>query len=324
MSTNDKPNKYAAKYTVESWLREEYVSKNRSMEGIADELNVPITVISEHIHKFGIDEKPYTDKEWLRERYRFGGKNAVEIAAETDVTKDVIRKWINKFDLQRAYQDKEWLRKQYIEHGKSTNEIASIAGCSSGRISEYLNKFNIETRDPGKQTPLPDDVVEKLEDEEWVRNQYVEKQKSTTEIGDELGISREPVRKALHEHGIEIQPSIAEKVYDVLDEDVKSKLTDEQWMYTEYVENHRSIPDIADELDVGNTTVHEHLSQHDIETRTTAETLLGPEAYEKLEDEEWLHDQYVVQDKTMDEIADELDVSRDPVFQRIHRYGFDT
>jgi transposase len=97
----------------------------------------------------------------------------------------------------KKYYDKSWLREQYQDNGLTCQEIAERCGCSKMTISKWLARHDIDTRSRGDLTDR------RLNDPEWLREQYHEKGLSTLDIADECGCSSETVRNRLHRHGID-------------------------------------------------------------------------------------------------------------------------
>lgn len=100
----------------------------------------------------------------------------------------------------------------------------------------------------------------------------------------------------------------------------KEKLTDKYWLYNEYVIKTRSINDLSRELLVPIAIVRKYLVEFGFEIRKTTkgvkcreETVIAMvKGHEKLHperlyyDKEWLEDQYVVQNKSMNQICREF------------------
>lgn len=214
-------------------------------------------------------------------------------------------------DSQR-YQDKEWLHKQYVENQQTLSDIADICGVSSMTISRWLSKHGIETRDGGNQ--LPKDVREKLENEEWLHEQYVENQRPVRDIANELGTSRDPIEDRLKKYNIEIRVNGIPKKSS-------NKLENEEWLRKQYVEKKRSICDIADELGTTTTPIRNKFEQYGIESRSRSDTQLPDEATDRLEDEEWLRNQYIEKQRSTRNIANELNISRITVRRWLIRYS---
>jgi DNA-binding CsgD family transcriptional regulator len=151
------------------------------------------------------------------------------------------------------YKREEWLREQYVEQGKNTYEIADMTDCSKSTVRRFLIKHDIETRTGGPS------VSDKVKREEWLREQYVEREKTTHEIADMIDCGHSTVSNYLNKHNIETRtggPSQSDKVKR------------EEWLREKYVEQGKSTLEIADMADCSDSTVHSHLDKHGIETRS--------------------------------------------------------
>jgi uncharacterized protein YjcR len=158
------------------------------------------------------------------------------------------------------YRDEEWLRGKYVEDGWSTYDIAEECGCARTTVCKWLNRHGIKTRGR-KQTP-----DERLADEEWLREQYVEKERPQANIAEECASSLSTVSKWLNRHGIKTRGR---------KQTPDERLADEEWLREQYVEKEWPQADIAEECGCSSSTVRNWLNRHGIETRDAAFT--GPE-----------------------------------------------
>ena len=94
------------------------------------------------------------------------------------------------------YQHEEWLYQQYAILGKTLQEIADDCGVREKTIWRWVQKFDIDTRSGGPR-PGP------WKDEDWLRSQYIARQKSIRQIADEQDCDEKTIRNWLAEHGID-------------------------------------------------------------------------------------------------------------------------
>jgi len=99
---------------------------------------------------------------------------------------------------------------------------------------------------------------------EVLRNLYWDEGLSVSDIADKFCVSYATVYRHMEKHGIERRTANQDKEGDWKNEEVLRKL---------YVKNGLSIPEVADELGCGKTTVHRWLKKHGIERRRS-----GPES----------------------------------------------
>jgi transposase len=163
----------------------------------------------------------YRDAEWLREHYIGQGMRAVDVAEKCNCSGSTVRRWLKKHGIKvrkrggsdqqrrerdvpdRRLLDVEWLREQYIKQKQDAAEIAEKCGCAGSTVRSYLHRHNIQTRAPNApEYRLPDTRVA---DAEWLREQYVEQERSGHEIAGECDCSWTVVYTWLNKHGIEVR-----------------------------------------------------------------------------------------------------------------------
>lgn len=94
------------------------------------------------------------------------------------------------------YQHEEWLYQQYALLGKTLQEIAEDCGVQKKMIWRWVQRFDFDTRSGGPR-PGP------WKDEDWLRNQYIDQQKSIYQIADDQDCDEKTIRNWLAEHDIE-------------------------------------------------------------------------------------------------------------------------
>lgn len=161
----------------------------------------------------------------------------------------------------KPYTDEEWLREKYLEDELTQSEIAELCDVSQGTISHHIKRSGIDTRTGGKWvgSETPD---EPYTDSEWLREQYIEKRKSTTEIAESQGITGTTVRRWLREFDIPRRDNSEAQIQEV------KKFHDEEWLREKYVDERRSMRDIADECGVTPSGVKKWIDNFDIAARS--------------------------------------------------------
>lgn len=154
------------------------------------------------------------------------------------------------------YRNKVWLTDQYVKQKKSMGQIAEEFGFGSTTIETWLKKHNISRRKA--QDRLRE--IKKL-NKEWLTEQYINNKKSTYEIGKELGISWITINRYLDKFEIP-KRTISENVR--LEDDRLTK----EWLTEQYIDNKRSMEDIAIELGAGKTTIKRYLIKFEIQIKT--------------------------------------------------------
>jgi Transposase. len=122
------------------------------------------------------------------------------------VSVSTIYNYIHKNDLEvlptgrkgGKYRDAEWLNKKYNEQGYTTNEIADMCDVSEATISQHLIRNNINTREPGTTH-----TTQKFNNEDWLRQKYIEEEMSLAEIADKFEVHYSTILDRMNQFGIE-------------------------------------------------------------------------------------------------------------------------
>ena len=69
--------------------------------------------------------------------------------------------------------DEDWLREKYIEEDMTAKEITERIGCAHGTVRDYLYQYDIRKRD---------EIPNQLSSRRWMREQYLNQEKSDSEI----------------------------------------------------------------------------------------------------------------------------------------------
>jgi hypothetical protein len=109
-----------------------------------------------------------------------------------------------------------------------------------------------------------------------------------------------------------------------MSDEVFEKLNDKEWLYREYVKKKRSALNISMELGVWYDTVIKYCRKHGFEIRTQSEQKFKNfNTFEKLNNKEWLYQEYVIKNRSGINIASELSTSSDVVLDYCRKYGFE-
>jgi transposase len=113
------------------------------------------------------------------------------------------------------YRAKHWLKKQYVEKELTARNIAERCDCHKMTIYRWLDKYDIPTRDPEEAARSgTSDDFELLKDEEWLYEQYVEKELTGKEIANKCDAHYKTVYNWLHKHDIETRGRPGESSYE--------------------------------------------------------------------------------------------------------------
>lgn len=169
-------------------------------------------------------------------------------------------------DTKEPHKDAGWLKYQYHTLGKSTIQIAEECDMSDGAISYWMNKHDISARRAGQ--PAAHNV---LEDESWLRQEYIEKERSSTDIAKQLSVNEQTVLDWLNRHDIETRDKAKTLSIKINRELEDEKYRDESWLRHKYVKQGLSITEIAKMCGCSRPTIRNWLENYDIETRTVRE-----------------------------------------------------
>lgn len=182
----------------------------------------------------------YHDEGWLRKQYWENELSVHEIGDNVGVTGSTIARWLRKHEIERRsttgtrkdkqYKNESWLRAQFENEARSVRAVAAEVDVAESTIRHWADKYDIER-------PDPDTTPEPLQDEEWLRKQYIERKRPTTEIADEVGCTDVTVSKWLREYGINVRSSSEAAVLSHLN-DIPSPRTNE-YGYQIYQTQHK-------------------------------------------------------------------------------------
>lgn len=165
------------------------------------------------------------------------------------------------------------------------------------------------------------DLIELLlEDNPWrdekvLRKLYLEHRLVPREMAELLGCSRRNVSKWINRYDISRR-----SWSEIADERAPDLLSDPDALQRLYVDEHKSIKEIAAEADVSVEAVHRRLRKHDIDRRTKGMR----ENTRELRDSTFLYRKYVIEEKSTVEIAEEGEYSDKAVCYWLHEHGIET
>lgn len=154
---------------------------------------------------------------------------------------------------------------------------------------------------------------QKLNDEEWLREQYINKCLSGNEIAAIVGCRNEAVYRALRSFDIDARVGgnggVLAKDYP--------ELRNKTWLEKEYVANKRTVRSIANELGCSTAIVLKSLEFFGITRRRVTVKR------ELLKDETWLRSQYVDLRRSAESMAEEIACSKHAIYRALKRFRID-
>jgi len=284
------------------------------------------------------DTKVWKQEDWLVDEYVVKERSTNEIAEDFDVNAGAIHYWIKKYDIDTRskaearsngdvskLQDREWLKQQYVDDQKSTVEIGEVLNVSPSTVRRYLGEHGIETRKSPTEKSNAD--FEKLDDKECLRDMYHNKGMSIQDIADDLETYYLTVYNRFVKFGIERRDNGGVKDFDT------AKVNDESYLQSQYVDERATLQEIASECGCSIWVVVDRLEEYGIERRSRgveegrpmpaiSETQAEGDI-EKLQDKDWLHEQYHDKEKSTGDIADTLSLSQVTVYQYLVKYDIE-
>jgi len=151
----------------------------------------------------------------------------------------------------------------------------------------------------------------KYRDEEWLREQYVERGLSGREVAEQIGCAHGTIYRWLDTHGIETRSQSIERT--------DKRLKNAEWLRAEYKDKGRDAESISEQLDCGVRTVYKWLNRLDILTASK----MPERSRSRIEDGDWLRAAYKEKGRTSVDIADELGCSHPTVLKWLDNHGIE-
>ncbi len=117
--------------------------------------------------------------------------------------------WGLKARFPKLYE-KEWLQQKYVTEDKSleeiANEISKETPCSITAVKKAMTILGIPRRHKTRKGVIRSDSNPMLADAEWLRVEYIEKNRSAKDIAAEAGCTDWAVHRALRRNGFIKEP----------------------------------------------------------------------------------------------------------------------
>lgn len=189
----------------------------------------------------------------------------------------------------KKYKNKEWLEREYLEKEKSMNQISSELDSGLGTISYWIKKFNIPRRSIGEAVSTAKGFSNKHKDEEWLREKYLEEEKSLREISDVCDVNNATLLYWLKKFDIP-RRSTGESIS--LSHNDGEIYKNKNWLKDQYIDQAKSVGQIAKEQDTTRSTINGWLDNYDLFGKDDGQTMsngkkLCPTCREWLEPEKF-------------------------------------
>ncbi len=161
-----------------------------------------------------------------------------------------------------------------------------------------------------------------LEDKKWLYKQYAIKKRSANNISKELNVSDSTVKKWLVIHGIKTRNIKESRMPDNCNYYL---INNPEFIKELYIEHDLSCKEIASRLSCGTQTIYRRLLDLGIEIKTFEKKMLDKNPkLKKLRSKNWMYQRYITENKTMAEIAEELETSPTMVSVWMDKLGIPT
>lgn len=199
-------------------------------------------------------------------------------------------------------QDRDWLYQKYWEERLTNYEIADELGCAPCHVHRHMKRLNIPMRQAMRRVGLYSRYPQ-LYDKHWLNKHYVEEQQNGPEIAKSLGCTIPIIYDALERVGIERRNIASYRVGEYK----YPELHDKDWLVQKHITETLNTKDIAAILGCGHSTVAHALKIFDIPISLKYK-------HRKLDDKDFLWQRYIVERKSMGDIASEVGCSRSNIY----------
>lgn len=107
--------------------------------------------------------------------------------------------------MSKQYRDKEWLEEKYVDERLTIKEIANLANCSTGTIHRWMKKKGISRRSIDEIQLNRYGKDKRYRNKNWLTDKYKDKNMTTFEIGELVGVSKTTIRRWLKKFDIEMR-----------------------------------------------------------------------------------------------------------------------
>lgn len=221
--------------------------------------------------------------------------------------------------MKEKLKTKDWLEEQYTINNYSAEVIGNMVGCTKYNVLYFLKKHNIPIRTATDSHIKNKDCIALLEDRNWLYEQYISNKKSTKKISDEIGCSKSFVSAYLIKHDIKSRTPSETKIGS---KETYNRINNKNWLFKHYIENEKTIMEIASELQINESTVSRHLKKFDIEIRDNSRTFLG-NSLDLLNNKDWLFEQYTTLSKSSTRISDDLCCHSTTVYNYLKKHDIE-
>jgi len=172
------------------------------------------------------------------------------------------------------WDNESHLQEQYVQKGKSIKEIADENDATYNTVRNAIIDKGIKTRN-SNDTRYHDKQSKIEKHKEEIISKYQDENRALYLLGEDYGVNDTTIKSYLEDWGVETR-SISEQ--HIANSDYP-EIWDEQWLRTQYRENERYTPELAEEIGCTASAVANALEVFDIETFDHGDTIRAEKSY---------------------------------------------
>jgi AraC-like DNA-binding protein len=248
--------------------------------------------------------------DWLRHEYTDNERTLTDIAQEAGISTKRLSTTLKEMGVPvrrgpltrpRVPITEEWIRQEHVVNERTLTDMAQEAGISTKRLSTIVRGMGIPVR-PRRRTHPRVPITE-----EWIRQQHVVAKRTLTDMAQEAGITCKVLRSRANEIGIAVG---RDRQFD------PTTPRAQKWMYREHVLNRRTLRDLAQEIDVTRQTLSKWMKAAGIPVRQSPQSNAA-----KPFTKEWIQREYVVNRRTLTDMAKEARVKPQTLSTKAKQWG---
>ena len=219
----------------------------------------------------------------------------------------------------QVFIEKNSLIDDYINKKKSILQIAKEYGYNRNTISKKLDFYGIKKRDK-RENQNPNAMWDLIKSKEYLKNEYIIKKKSSTEIANFCKCSEPVILEQLKKFNIQIREH-----RETVNPNAKwNFLNNKEWLNKKYTEEKQSIFDIAKLCNCSGSCIHTQLKRFNIKRRAK-NVCKNPNArWDLLDNKNFLENKYLFEKLSSKDIAILCNCSESFVLQKIKNFYINT
>lgn len=194
------------------------VSLYRAIKRLGIELKTDHAAVKRRMwEKKRTEENPkLNDEQWLRNRHSVEGASLAQMASELNCSTTSIVSALQRFNISAhtvshrtkgkertrrtspELESESWMREELVAKKRTMDDVSRQLNCSIATVGRYARKHKIEfVQSGGRAKPLKPQSFPQLFDEEWLRGEYLLKERLARDIAHDIGCSVWSVQAAL-------------------------------------------------------------------------------------------------------------------------------